>query len=69
VIRPSRIVVAGVTPDQKEVKIEAGGLLARVLQHEIDHLNGVLFIDRLEKFERDEFRPELKRIKKLNRPG
>jgi peptide deformylase len=68
VIRPSRIVVSGITPDQKEIDIEADGLLARVLQHEIDHLNGIVFIDRLEKHERDEFRPELKRIKKLNRP-
>ncbi len=67
-IRPSRIVVSGITPDQKEIDIEADGLLARVLQHEIDHLNGIVFIDRLEKHERDEFRPELKRIKKLNRP-
>lgn len=67
IYRPSRISVKGITPDEKEVKIEADGLLARVLQHEIDHLNGVLFIDYLEDYRRKEITAELKRIKKLNR--
>jgi peptide deformylase len=35
------------TPAGKEVKIEAGGLIARIFQHEIDHLNGKLIIDHL----------------------
>jgi peptide deformylase len=34
--------------DDKEVRIKAHGYLARVLQHEIDHLDGILFIDRIE---------------------
>ena len=34
--------------DDKEVRIKARGYLARVLQHEIDHLDGILFIDRIE---------------------
>jgi peptide deformylase len=37
----------------KEQEIEASGLLARCLQHEIDHLNGVLFIDHISKLKRD----------------
>jgi peptide deformylase len=37
----------------KEREIEANGLLATCLQHEIDHLNGVLFIDHLSKLKRD----------------
>ena len=65
--RPSEIFVTGVTPEGKEVEIEADGLLARVLQHEIDHLNGIVFIDHLEKYQRDELRPRLKKIKKLNK--
>lgn len=65
--RPGKILVKGVTPDEKEVEFEADGLLARVLQHEIDHLNGTLFIDYLESFERNELRRELKKIKKMNR--
>jgi len=39
--------------DGKTQEIEANGLLATVLQHEIDHLNGVLFIDHISKLKRD----------------
>ena len=39
--------------DGKQHEIEAEGLLATCLQHEIDHLNGVLFIDHLSKLKRD----------------
>ena len=44
--RAERITVTGFDRNQKAVKIKAWGLLARVFQHEIDHLNGKLFIDR-----------------------
>lgn len=47
VFRPSRIRVRFRDLDFRENEIEAGDLLARVIQHEIDHLNGVLFVDRL----------------------
>ncbi len=67
VVRPIEILVAGIDRDGKEVECEAKGLLARVIQHEIDHLNGVLFIDHLDDYLRNELRPELKKIKKLNR--
>jgi peptide deformylase len=39
--------------DDKQQEIEADGLLATCIQHEIDHLNGVLFIDYLSKLKRD----------------
>jgi peptide deformylase len=39
----------------------ATGLLARVLQHEIDHLDGILFIDRLDKVTRDRLKRQIKR--------
>jgi peptide deformylase len=45
--RRAWVVVRGSTPEGEPRRIEATELLARVLQHEIDHLNGVLFIDRL----------------------
>ena len=45
--RAEKIVVSGITPDEKEIKIEVNGLLARVFQHEIDHLNGIVFIDKV----------------------
>lgn len=65
--RPSKISVKGITPDAKEVQLDAEGLLARVIQHELDHINGILFIDHLEDYKRKELTSELKRIKKLNR--
>ncbi len=65
--RPLEIAVSAVTPDGKEMRFEAGGLLARVLQHEIDHLDGRLFIDHMEGQDRKELTAELKKIKKLNR--
>jgi peptide deformylase len=67
VVRPAEILVTGVTTSGDEIEMEASGLLARVLQHEIDHLNGILFIDRIEKYIKDELRSELKKIKKLNK--
>lgn len=44
--RPSRVTLDGFDQYNKPIKIKAWGLLARVFQHEVDHLNGVLFIDR-----------------------
>lgn len=46
VTRAEEIVVSGQNKMGKKVKVKAWGLLARVFQHEIDHLNGKLFIDR-----------------------
>jgi peptide deformylase len=45
--RYARVVVGGMTPEGEPRRIEGTELLSRILQHEIDHLNGVLFIDRL----------------------
>ncbi|MGO0122888.1 peptide deformylase [Desulfothermobacter acidiphilus] len=49
VVRSAQVKVKGWDPEGKEVTVAAEGLLARALQHEIDHLDGVLFIDRAEK--------------------
>lgn len=46
--RPEAVTVKGLNRRGKPVRVKARGLLARVLQHEIDHLEGVLFPDRLE---------------------
>jgi peptide deformylase len=48
----------------KEVEMEADGLLGRVLLHEVDHLNGVLFIDHLSTAQRAMLKPRLRKIKK-----
>lgn len=50
--RSARITIEGLDRDGTEVRIEAEGLLARCLQHENDHLDGVLFIDRLSPLKR-----------------
>jgi len=52
--RPEKIVLTGQDESGKKIKIQAGGLAARVFQHEIDHLNGILFIDKAEKLKNDE---------------
>jgi len=57
--RPLEAIVRGTTKNGRLVEISAQGLLARVLQHEIDHLDGVLFIDRLDAKERKRIVKEL----------
>ena len=44
--RPEKITLAGYNKNGKKLKIKAFGLLSRVFQHETDHLNGILFIDK-----------------------
>ncbi|MFD1329288.1 peptide deformylase [Mycoplana ramosa] len=51
--RPATLTVRYLDRDGKERTIDADGLLATCLQHEIDHLNGVLFIDHISKLKRD----------------
>ena len=52
VTRPARVTVRGFDAERQAIEVEADGLLARALQHEIDHLDGILFIDRLSAFKR-----------------
>lgn len=51
--RPAEVVVEATTEAGEPIRIEAEGLLARCLQHEVDHLDGVLFIDRLSALKRN----------------
>lgn len=66
VSRAKRILVKGWTTDEQEIAIEAEDLLAVALQHEIDHLEGKLFIDRISKLKRDLYR---RRVRKWLRDG
>jgi peptide deformylase len=50
--RPSRVVVEGIDETGHPIRMEAEGLLGRCLQHEIDHLDGILFIDRISPLKR-----------------
>jgi peptide deformylase len=52
IVRPKLVTLRGLGLDGSELEIEADEVLARVFQHEIDHLNGVLLLDRLEPDER-----------------
>ena len=53
--------------DGRTIELEADGLLARVIQHETDHLNGVLFIDRVSAATKLSLRRKLKRLQSLPR--
>ena len=64
VVRPARAVVKGQDRDGHEQTIEGQGLLARAFQHEMDHLDGTLFVDRLRGIKRDMI---VRKIQKLRR--
>ncbi len=66
VLRPARVVIKALDRTGQERTMEATGLLARAFQHEMDHLDGVLFVDRLRGIKRDLI---IRRIKKLMRGG
>ena len=66
VVRPARTVVRGLDREGRERTIEGTGLLARAFQHEMDHLDGTLFIDRLRGIKRDLI---VRKIQKLKRSG
>lgn len=62
--RPARVKVRYLDLDGKQQEIDAEGLLATCIQHEIDHLNGVLFIDHLSKLKRDRVITKFKKAAK-----
>jgi peptide deformylase len=57
--RPGFVDVRALDGNFKPIEFRAGGLLARAVQHEVDHLNGILFIDRMDKETKDKLRDEL----------
>jgi len=61
VTRAARVTVQARSVDGKPLTIEAHGLRSRVLQHEIDHLDGVLFIDRVDPMVRDRIKRKIKK--------
>ena len=61
VTRAARVTVEARSVDGKPLTIDARGLRARVLQHEIDHLDGVLFIDRVDPMVRDRIKRKIKK--------
>ena len=59
--RSASVLVEGVDSKEKPLRIEAEGLLAVLLQHEIDHLNGILFIDRISSLKRELYKRRVKK--------
>lgn len=66
VARPERAIVRGLNRAGDTITIEGTGLLARALQHEIDHLDGTLFVDRLRGLRKDLI---LRKVRKQQRAG
>ncbi len=62
ITRATRVTVTGLDPGGRETTVEAEGFEAVALQHEIDHLDGVLFIDRITSMKRDLFKRKIKDI-------
>lgn len=65
IARSQSIFVRGLNPEGKEVQHELSDLMARVIQHEIDHLNGVLIIDYASATEKIFLRRKLKELQRL----
>jgi peptide deformylase len=57
--RPESVEVRALNEKGKPIEFRCGGLLARAVQHEVDHLNGILFIDRMDRKTKSELRDEL----------
>jgi peptide deformylase len=66
VARPAKLTLRGLNRDEQPQTIEASGLLARAFQHELDHLDGTVFVDRLRGIKRDLI---VRKIHKLQRAG
>jgi peptide deformylase len=69
VCRNAHVKVTGVDRDGNPVDVEADGLLAICLQHEIDHLNGTLYIDHISNLKRALYKKKLKKLLKKNEPS
>jgi peptide deformylase len=62
ITRPSFAEIQAIDAKGVNIMFRCGGLLSRAIQHELDHLNGVLFIDRMSRAEKDELKPELEEL-------
>jgi len=66
VTRSTRAVVQGLNLNGEDVRVEGEGLIARAIQHEMDHLNGNLFLDQLSTARRQSLIKEYQRVKREN---
>jgi len=61
--RKEKVQVRGMAPDGKKIEMNAEGIMAITMQHEIDHLNGVLILDKISGLKRDLYRRQLRKKK------
>jgi len=61
--RKEKVKVMGISPEGKEIITEADGILAIAFQHEIDHLNGILLLDRVSRLKREIYKNKLRKEK------
>jgi len=64
ITRPESVEVKALNAEGKPIEFIAGGLLSRAIQHETDHLNGILFIDRMTSASKAELKPDLEALQK-----
>jgi peptide deformylase len=69
ITRPESVEVRALDRTGKPIQFRCGGLLARAAQHETDHLNGILFIDRMSKVDKEELKPELDELQARTKAG
>ena len=67
--RKEKVLVRGFSPVGKEIEISAEGILAIAIQHEIDHINGVLILDRISRLKREIYRNKLKKERRKKEDG
>lgn len=67
IVRPESVRVSALNRQGERIEFHCGGLLARVVQHETDHLHGILFIDRMSRATKEELRAELEALQALTR--
>lgn len=60
--RPESVEVTALDRNGKKISFKAGGLLGRAVQHEVDHLNGILFIDRMATADKQALKPQLEEL-------
>jgi len=69
IARSKSIIVRGQNLDGEPIELETTGFLSRVVQHEVDHLNGILFIDRMSSAAKTSLSSKLKRLQKETQRG
>lgn len=67
ITRPDRVRVSALNEEGERIAFHCGGLLARAIQHETDHLHGILFIDRMSREVKLELKPELESLQKATK--